>query len=284
MQETNEISITPIDSPAKSSVVRAQDKQELIVSTLGWSENDSKQPLSSVHMLHWSYCRMTNHLLDPTRESFKCPLCDYKSPRKGHVERHILIHSGEKPYSCAECSYRSHTKDAMTLHSRVHSGHKKFECSRCSYTTNRKVYLERHNNLHDNNLLPSCSACLASKREEATEERQALQTAAGKENQITSDIKTDDKIEDFMGDCTCQFSSLPEKAAVRKVKIYPDERPYPCSQCSYRAAKKSLLDKHVKVHTGERPFPCPLCKYRASRKAHLLRHLRTCRRNCSEGT
>lgn len=291
---------------------------------------------------------MTNHLLDPTRESFKCPLCDYKSPRKGHVERHILIHSGEKPYSCSECSYRSHTKDAMALHARVHSGLKKFECDRCSYATNRKVYLERHLALHDENRLFPCSMCVyRATRHRAVQGRgvikayeefgegpetdagvqgdsavpqfgeNSLVDAVGQEDCGVPEDDSDSDGEDFMnrghffkhdfddndynqsllgggikedfdGDdiylplselppCTCQLNAtkLQEKIPVRKVKIYSDERPYPCPQCSYRATKKSLLDKHIKVHTGERPFPCPLCKYRASRKAHLLRHMRT---------
>jgi len=233
-------------------------------------------------MLHWSYCRMTNHLLDPTRESFKCPFCDYKSPRKGHVERHILIHSGEKPYSCSECSYKSHTKDAMTLHARVHSGYKKFECGKCSYATNRKVYLERHLLLHDEDRMYPCSVCLY--RGGRGREMDATDDDGSNNNDYeVQDLLTDLRDAHDQGDafslppCRCHLSSArsADKVSIRKVKMYSEDRPYPCGQCSYRATKKSLLDKHSKVHTGERPFPCPLCKYRASRKAHLLRHMRT---------
>ena len=318
-QETNDISITAIKSP------HTIPKEELIVSTLGWSESDANQPVSSARMLHWSYCRMTNHLLDPTRESFKCPLCEYKSPRKGHVERHILIHSGEKPYTCSECNYKSHTKDAMTLHARVHSGFKKFVCNRCSYATNRKIYLERHLALHDQDRIRPCAVCvykatkvrLVGKLKEAASEDlerdsfheteastngvecdsdadsdygriQLVKTESDYNNEysvadsVFGDIKVKEEFDDISSEdlprCTCQFSSTSksvEKSSMRKVKVYSEDRPYPCSLCSYRATKKSLLDKHMKVHTGERPFPCPLCKYRASRKAHLLRHMRT---------
>ncbi|KAF2357374.1 Zinc finger C2H2-type [Trinorchestia longiramus] len=289
------------------------NKEELIVSTLGWAEPDDSRPLSSAHMLHWSYCRMTNHLLDPTRESFKCPMCSYKSPRKGHVERHILIHSGEKPYSCSECSYRSHTKDAMALHARVHSGHKKFVCCRCSYATNRKIYLERHLALHDDEFSSPCNKCndktgtkkrggrlleggvggsaesssirgdfdVTAESDTDCEETSPLPSEELENNNNYTHLLANVK-EEYDGSglpddftlCGCQLFSI-KSSDRKKGRVYSADRPYPCSQCSYRATKKSLLDKHAKVHTGERPFPCPLCKYKASRKAHLLRHMRT---------
>ncbi|KAA0189216.1 hypothetical protein HAZT_HAZT009594 [Hyalella azteca] len=317
-QEESKVGLEPADvsQPANNYLMAQTDnKEELIVSTLGWAEPDESRPLSSAHMLHWSYCRMTNHLLDPTRESFKCPLCNYKSPRKGHVERHILIHSGEKPYSCSECNYRSHTKDAMALHARVHSGHKKFICCRCNYATNRKIYLERHLALHDNDPTP-CSRCterpLTKKRDRVLDEAidveavlnlqgelEAPVTAAESDSegdepsasslpseeldnnndytQLLACVKEEFDASQLGEDitlCGCQLfaAKSPDR---KKGRVYSSDRPYPCSQCSYRATKKSLLDKHAKVHTGERPFPCPLCKYKASRKAHLLRHMRT---------
>ncbi|XP_035684075.1 zinc finger protein 37-like isoform X2 [Branchiostoma floridae] len=48
---------------------------------------------------------------------------------------------------------------------------------------------------------------------------------------------------------------------------------FACTECGYRAAKKSVLIKHTRKHTGEKPYKCDQCDYSAAQKVHLDRHV-----------
>ena len=48
---------------------------------------------------------------------YQCPLCDNKIMKtKAKIARHILIHTGEKPYACSACSYATHEGANLKRH------------------------------------------------------------------------------------------------------------------------------------------------------------------------
>ena len=57
---------------------------------------------------------------------FACRFCEYQSRQQGHVKRHELRHTGDKPFGCRFCEYRSSQQASVKRHELRHTGDKPF--------------------------------------------------------------------------------------------------------------------------------------------------------------
>ena len=72
-----------------------------------------------------------------TNPHHSCNQCGYSSVKTAILKKHMLVHSGEKPFSCRQCNYSCKTAGQLKRHMLTHSGGKPFTCTECnfSYTT-----------------------------------------------------------------------------------------------------------------------------------------------------
>lgn len=54
------------------------------------------------------------------KKGFICPYCGKCFERAGHLERHKMIHTGEKPYRCEICWRRFNQKCSLKEHMKIH--------------------------------------------------------------------------------------------------------------------------------------------------------------------
>jgi KRAB domain-containing zinc finger protein len=80
-----------------------------------------------------------------------CTLCSKSFSLKAHLQEHILIHTGEKPYKCEHCSAEFRTNSNLKKHLKVHTGVKDNVCTICNTAFRRSDHLKNHVSKHHRN-------------------------------------------------------------------------------------------------------------------------------------
>ncbi|XP_063608908.1 zinc finger protein 316-like isoform X8 [Penaeus indicus] len=94
-----------------------------------------------------------------TNKVHQCPYCPYRATKNHTLQRHLLKHTGEKPFSCPYCSYGTTRKEFLKEHINRHTGEKPFACPFCSYSSSHKNILRRHMIKHTAERAFQCAHC-----------------------------------------------------------------------------------------------------------------------------
>ncbi|KAB7498104.1 Zinc finger protein 26 [Armadillidium nasatum] len=194
-------------------------------------------------------------------DRYKCPYCDYQSPIKGSIKRHVQFkHTKEKPFPCDVCGKRFVQRSDLSNHQRVHTGEKPYECSVCSQRFRFSCNLASHRlSVHGQSQFHPPQVLLS--------------------NQVSDQERSISYPPSESGyrHCPyCPYKNLSSSAIKNHVMFkHTGERPYPCTVCTKRFTMKSDLLVHMRTHTGEKPFKCPRCSRAFSQSSHLHVHLRS---------
>ncbi|XP_053568437.1 uncharacterized protein LOC128658019 [Bombina bombina] len=185
-----------------------------------------------------------------------CSECGKCFTKKSHLNDHIKIHTGDKPFSCSVCGKCFARKSRLINHEKIHTGEKAFTCFVCDKCFTQKSYLVDHLRIHTGEKPFSCSEC-------------------GKCFTCKSQLLRHQKIHtgerrfecSDCGKCFHQKSDL-----INHLKIHTGERAFSCSECGKCFTLKSNLIAHMKIHTGEREFSCYECGKCFTKKSTLITH------------
>lgn len=77
-----------------------------------------------------------------------CGICGRNFTKTSHLNRHMFIHTGEKPFKCSVCNMSFSKKDNLTRHNLIHTGEKPHTCFICGKTYARKDKYQEHLRSH----------------------------------------------------------------------------------------------------------------------------------------
>ncbi|XP_072301199.1 zinc finger protein 148 [Eucyclogobius newberryi] len=95
-------------------------------------------------------------------QSPKCHVCIHCNAAfrtNYHLQRHVFIHTGEKPFQCTQCDMRFIQKYLLQRHEKIHTGEKPFRCDECGMRFIQKYHMERHKRTHSGEKPYQCDYC-----------------------------------------------------------------------------------------------------------------------------
>ncbi|XP_031632788.1 zinc finger protein 135-like [Contarinia nasturtii] len=225
----------------------------------------------------------------PIGKKHECPMCEYSSSTKSNLKRHIVTHTGEKPFSCTLCPKRFNRKHRLQYHMKTHVNEFLFSCSNClqgfstsneqmeheadckvkryecfsckKYSTLHKHCLKRHMQMHNDERLFQCNDCSKEFKWAESLKRHTMR------------IHINPRPLKFK--CSIFFRNFNQQAERGDHEGHCKRRGYQCHVCQqFKSNDLSSLRIHLRTHTGVKPFQCGYCSKCFTQQAHYNVHMK----------
>ena len=94
-----------------------------------------------------------------SNSGFECNVCGKMVGTKGNLAKHMLLHSGDKPYNCEICGKSFSIKGNRDKHRFTHSEERPHECHICNKKFTLKGNLQQHILTHMDRKMFKCVVC-----------------------------------------------------------------------------------------------------------------------------
>ncbi|XP_071872507.1 uncharacterized protein [Bombus fervidus] len=193
-------------------------------------------------------------------QAHMCNYCNYTSPKRYLLSRHMKSHSEERPHKCSVCERGFKTLASLQNHVNTHTGTKPHRCKFCESAFTTSGELVRHVRYRHTHEKPhKCPECDYASVELSKLHRHIRCHTGERPYQCPH----------------CTYASPDTFKLKRHLRIHTGEKPYECDFCQARFTQSNSLKAHKLIHNvGNKPvFQCELCPVTCRRKTDLRIHV-----------
>ena len=183
--------------------------------------------------------KLSNHvrIVHITENQLSCEHCGRLFRSKKMLMKHILTHTGIRPYKCDVCHKRYTSANYLKEHRRLHTGERKYVCAVCGRGFDHMSHVKVHMRIHTGEKPCICEICGQGFRTNNILKRHAV---------IHNPVK--ELIQCYI--CEKTFST--NNVLLKHLRnIHKDATIYPCQLCNERFSTRAALHEHGVVHIKE---------------------------------
>lgn len=99
-------------------------------------------------------CSKSDPTYSPTKKRkniHSCTICGKMFPSQSKLDRHVLIHTGQRPFKCVLCNKSFRQSTHLKIHQLTHSEERPFQCCFCQKGFKIQSKLLKHKQIHTRN-------------------------------------------------------------------------------------------------------------------------------------
>ncbi|GBL99388.1 Zinc finger protein 26 [Araneus ventricosus] len=263
--DTNEHNDDKVQTPKPKRSLKNQESTKIKVPGAKKAETQTPEEAMSI-------------IYDETHDCPE-PHCSYSTSSRRQFQKHVLIHSDQRPYSCFVCDYTFKRSDSLRQHLLTHSGEKPYACGFCPMHFTHRTLVSPLQKFKGKTFIDNVELDVATPAVDSLEA--LLNEICTEKNDKTTPKPKDDEI------CYEKCKIMPqledaaaETATMQSRRIVPEPKnggvKYVCNMlhCHYEASSKAQYKKHQRLHSEINSFLCHVCNEKFKLEGYYKRHMR----------
>lgn len=215
----------------------------------------------------------------------QCKICGYQTRWISELEKHMRVHTNERPFACPYCSFKSKWKGDLTRH--IQKYHSRLPMPDLNSMEPSSAQDGQDLNMIDNGdeeqiiLQPDINLDL----DEENDDEGDIEEILMDEQPLPDDYEErplefddiDDSEDDDNGNLNEQYredlisnEDRPSPLTVKSGKV----KMYRCSYCDFTCSTASRFHVHFVQHLNTKPFQCSVCGHRSNWEWDVTKHIK----------